>query len=49
MPKKKEREITPAEQAKRFKEAAEKAGVTKDEQELLRTFKAVAKPKKDRA
>ena len=46
MPKKKEPELTPAEQSKRFKEAAKKAGVTKDEKEFEQMFRAVAKPKK---
>ena len=44
MPKRKEPELTPAEQYKRFKEAAKKAGVTKDEDEYERTFKTVANP-----
>lgn len=43
MPKqKKDSKITPEEQAKRFKEAAEKAGVTKDEKALEDAFKKVA-------
>lgn len=46
MPKKKEPELTPAEQSKRFKEAAKKAGVTKDEKEFEKVFQTVAKPKK---
>jgi hypothetical protein len=41
MPKRKEPELTPAEQYKRFKEAAKKAGVTKDEEEFERRFKTV--------
>jgi hypothetical protein len=45
MPKRKEPELTPAEQYKRFKEAAKKAGVTKDEEEFERAFKGVTKPK----
>ena len=45
MPKRKEPELTPAEQYKRFKEAAKKAGVTKDEEEFERVFKGVAKKK----
>ena len=44
MPKRKEPELTPAEQYKRFKEAAKKAGVTKDEKEFERAFEGVAKP-----
>lgn len=45
MPKqKKSSKLTAEEQAKRFKEAAEKAGLTKDEEELERTFRRVAKP-----
>lgn len=46
MPKRKEPELTPAEQSKRFKEAAKKAGVTKDEAEFERAFKKVAQPPK---
>jgi hypothetical protein len=46
MPKRKEPELTPAEQYKRFKEAAKKAGVTDDEQEFERRFKRVATPRK---
>ena len=34
MPKRKEPELTPAEQIERFREAAKKAEVTKDESEL---------------
>lgn len=41
MPKRKERELTQAEQSKRFKEAAKKAGVTKDEDEFDNAFKKV--------
>jgi hypothetical protein len=41
MPKRKEPELTPAEQYKRFKEAAKKAGVTNDEKEFERAFKKV--------
>jgi hypothetical protein len=49
MPKKKEPELTPAEQFKRFREAAKKAGVTKDEEEFESAFKKVVPPtKKDR-
>ena len=43
MPKRKEPELDPKEQYKRFKEAAKKAGVTKDEAEFERAFKRVAK------
>jgi hypothetical protein len=46
MPKRKEPELTPAEQYKRFKEAAKKAGVTKDEREFKRAFEGIARPKK---
>ena len=42
MPKRKEPELTPAEQYKRFKEAAKKAGVTKDEKEFERAVTSVA-------
>jgi hypothetical protein len=48
MPKRKTPELTPAEQYKRFKEAAKKAGVTKSEEEFERTFKKIARPPKDR-
>lgn len=41
MPKRKTPELTPAEQSKRFKEAAKKAGVTANEQEFERAFKKV--------
>jgi hypothetical protein len=44
MPKKKEPELTPEEQIKRFKEAAKKAGVTDSEEEFERGFKSVARP-----
>jgi|RhiMetdeSRZDD1v2_1073273.scaffolds.fasta_scaffold157559_5 hypothetical protein len=47
MPKRKEPELTPAEQYRRFKEAAKKAGVTEDEKEFKRAFQRVARPKKD--
>ena len=42
MPKRKEPELTPAEQIKRFREAAKKAEVTKDEKEFERAFEKVA-------
>jgi hypothetical protein len=45
MPKRKEPELTPAEQYKRFKEAADKAGVTTSEEEFARRFEAVVKKK----
>lgn len=45
MPKRKEPELTPAEQINRFKEAAKKAEVTKDEKEFERAFKKVATQK----
>lgn len=51
MPKRKTPELTPAEQYKRFEEAAKKAGVTDSEQEFERAFKKVSKvkvPEKDR-
>ena len=47
MPKRKEPELTPAEQYKRFKEAAKKAGVTDVEEEFEREFKKVATPAKE--
>jgi len=46
MPKRKEPELTPAEQYKRFKEAAKKAGVTDQEEEFERVFKKVVPPRK---
>jgi hypothetical protein len=46
MPKRKEPELTPAEQYKRFKEAAKKAGVTEREEEFERAFKSVIDPDK---
>jgi hypothetical protein len=47
MPKRKEPELSPEEQYKRFKEAAKKAGVTDKEEEFERAFKklAVKKPR----
>jgi hypothetical protein len=42
MPKRKEPELTPAEQIKRFREAAKKAEVTTDEREFERAFKSVS-------
>ena len=48
MPKRKEPELTPAEQYRRFKEAAKKAGVTKDEEEFERVFKKVVPPAQKR-
>lgn len=48
MPKRKEPELTPEEQIKRFREAAKKSRVTKDEDEFERAFKAVTNaPQKD--
>ncbi len=44
MPKRKEPELTPAEQYKRFKEAAKKAGVSEKEEDFERAFKKVAAP-----
>jgi hypothetical protein len=46
MPKRKEPELTPAEQYKRFKEVAKKGGVTKGEAEFERAFKKIALPEK---
>ena len=46
MPKRKEPELEPKEQYKRFKDAAKKAGVTKSEEEFERAFKKVVPPKK---
>jgi len=43
MLRKKEPELTPEEQIKRFKEAAKKAGVTDKEGEFERAFKSVAR------
>lgn len=41
VPKKKTPSLSDKEQYRRFKEAAEKAGVTKDEEEFKKAFKAV--------
>lgn len=46
MPKKKAPELSSAEQSKRFKEAAKKAGVTSNEAEFEDNFKRIAKPTK---
>ena len=43
MPKRKEPELKPEEQYKRFKEAAKKAGVTKNEKDFERASKSVAR------
>jgi hypothetical protein len=45
MPKRKEPELTPAEQFKRFKDAAKKAGVTDKEEEFERAFKKASSSK----
>jgi hypothetical protein len=45
MPKKKEPEIAPAEQFKRFREAAKRAGVTEKEEEFERAFEKIIAPK----
>lgn len=42
MPKRKDPELTPAEQLRRFKKAAKEAGVTDDEGEFTDAFRAVA-------
>jgi hypothetical protein len=41
MTKRKQPELTPEEQVKRFKEAAKKAEVTRDEEEFERAFEKV--------
>ena len=46
MPKRKEPELDPKEQHKRFKEAAKKAGVTDSEEQFERVFEKIAQPKK---
>lgn len=46
MPKRKQPELDPKEQYKRFKEAAKKAGVTKSEEEFERAFKRVVPAKR---
>jgi len=46
VPRKKEPELTPAEQFKRFKEAAKKAGVTDKEEEFERAFKTLVSSSK---
>lgn len=43
MPKRKEPELTAAEQYKRFKEAAKKAGLTDSEEEFEQAFASVVK------
>ena len=48
MPKKKEPELSPAEQFKRFREAAKKAGVTEKEEEFERVFQKVVPPRHPR-
>jgi hypothetical protein len=45
MPKRKEPELDPKEQYKRFRAAANAAGVTKDEEEFKRAFKKIASQK----
>ena len=49
MPKRKEPELDPKEQFKRFRAAANAAGVTKDEEEFKRAFQKVVKPAKPKA
>ena len=46
MPKRKEPELDPKEQYKRFKAAAKEAGATEDEGEFQRVLKRIARPKK---
>lgn len=46
MPKRKEPELKPAEQYKRFKEAAKKAGVSDKEEEFERAFGKAVAPKR---
>lgn len=46
MPKRKEPELDPKEQFKRFKEAAKEAGVTASEEDFERAFKVVAPAQK---
>ncbi len=46
MPKRKEPDLTPAEQYKRFKKAAKTAGLTKNEEEFERAFKKITAPTK---
>jgi hypothetical protein len=47
MPKRKEPELTPAEQFKRFEKAAKDAGVTEDEKAFEEVFKKVATQKRE--
>ena len=49
MPKRKEPELDPKEQYKRFKEAADTAGLTKSEKEFERAFQKVATPRRSKA
>lgn len=44
MPKRKEPELDPKDQYRRFKEAAKKAGITESEEEFERAFKTVTGP-----
>ena len=46
MPKRKEPELSPEEQYKRFKEAAKKAGVTDKEEDFEKAFRKVATSRK---
>ena len=46
MPKKKEPELTPAEQSKRFKAAAKEAGVSSKEEDFEGAFRRIAKQPK---
>ena len=48
MPKRKEPELDPKEQYKRFKEAAKEAGATEDEGEFRRAIKKIARSKSAR-
>jgi len=46
MPKRKEPELDPKEQYRRFREAAKKAGVTEKEEDFERAFKKTVAPRK---
>lgn len=48
MPKRKEPELKPKEQIKRFKELAREVGVSEDEEEVERAFRQIARSKPDK-
>ena len=48
MPKRKQPELKPKEQIKRFKALAREVGISEDEAEIARTFKQIARAKPDK-